>query len=278
MVTNMRDTLNLMSTASRMPGRKDLQVLVTKYKSLYLRTAEAVHKNLNTQTIHDATNKVKRIRNIISTETGRKTSNCDEDSLNADNLNKCYVNIANELATNVTSSNGLKIQDITSPLKAKNTKDVFAISVKLIKTVAASITVPISDIINSCTSKGRFPDRLRSQKCCLHTKKGNRKDPGNYLPIAILPAFSKIFETALTRGITSFLNQHNLLHHAQFGFHQGMSTTNAIRSILTYITDALENGSHATAGFCDISKALDLVDHNALLERTTMVFVVPFKT
>lgn len=212
LLADMRETLNLIRAASRMPGRTELEALVSRYKAFYLKTEASIQKARYNQTIHKATNRAKSIWKVISTENGKRKSHSGDDSLRAEDRNIYFANIGKDLLSNKTLSQRYEnvismnerscffnpctpheIHDILLSLKSKNTEDIFGISVKIIKAVAIFIAAPISDIINTCMSNGCFADRLKIEKILPVHKKVNRKDPGNYRPIAILPAFTKVF-------------------------------------------------------------------------------------
>ena len=55
-------------------------------------------------------------------------------------------------------------------------------------------------------------------------KSGNRSDPDNYRPIAILPTLSKILERTAHQQLYSYLNENLKLTSKQFGFRPKLST------------------------------------------------------
>ena len=59
---------------------------------------------------------------------------------------------------------------------------------------ATSISPIISHICNKSLISGIFPSELTVGKVMCSFKAGDRKNPGNYRPITILPSFSKILE------------------------------------------------------------------------------------
>ena len=52
--------------------------------------------------------------------------------------------------------------------------------------------------------------------------------PGNYRPISILPAISKIMERILYNQLYNYLTEYGLLSSAQFGFRKSHSTATAL--------------------------------------------------
>ena len=90
-----------------------------------------------------------------------------------------------------------EIRDIIKHLKTKNTMDVKYFSTKIIQCGAEYISEPISAVINSCFEQGIVPNKMKIAKVTAIYKKGDTLDCANYRPIAILPVFSKILESAL---------------------------------------------------------------------------------
>ena len=65
-----------------------------------------------------------------------------------------------------------------------------------------------------------------------------KEDPhklGNYRPISLLPAFSKIFEKAVFLQLYEYFNKNNLLYKSQYGFRTLHSTELASLEIIDII-------------------------------------------
>ena len=60
------------------------------------------------------------------------------------------------------------------------------ISAKVIKYILPSIITPIYHLINRLLQIGVFPQRLKLARVIAIFKGGDRKDPGNYVPISLL--------------------------------------------------------------------------------------------
>lgn len=79
---------------------------------------------------------------------------------------------------------------------------------------------------------------------CMHVriipvpKKLLPRKAGDYRPISILPALSKVFERILKNQITFFLTVHKLLTLYKSGFQLGQSTMTAL---LNGIGDLIDN-------------------------------------
>ena len=139
---------------------------------------------------------------------------------------------------------------------------------RLLKSCASSLSDPLCHVYNLSLRSGIFPSRWKTAliqpifKC-----KGERSDPKNYRPIALLPCVSKVFEHFVHQQLLKFCLAHRTIPDAQFGFLPKRSTVWQLLDVLEDIHLALEEGSLVHACFLDISKAFDRVDHGLLLRK-----------
>jgi hypothetical protein len=90
---------------------------------------------------------------------------------------------------------------------------------------------------------------------------------GNYRPISLLCAFSKILEKLTYSRLLSFLTRNTILTEAQHGFRKNRSTETAIQSFLTSIQEAIEKKENQVGIFYDLTKAYDAINHDILLSK-----------
>jgi hypothetical protein len=94
--------------------------------------------------------------------------------------------------------------------------------------------------------------------------KGGEKDqPGNYMPISILPVFSKILEKIVKTRLLHFLNSNNFFYKCQYGFRNRINTVTAITDTIT----ALDQNQIAGGIFIDLKKAFDTIDRVKLIAK-----------
>ena len=63
-------------------------------------------------------------------------------------------------------------------------------------------------------------------------KSGSRNEAGNYRPVSILPAVSKLMERVVHNQVMEYFNCNKIESEAHFGFRKGHSTTTCILSSL----------------------------------------------
>ncbi|KAH9109185.1 hypothetical protein LEN26_014054 [Aphanomyces euteiches] len=108
-----------------------------------------------------------------------------------------------------------------------------------------------------------LPHQRKSSITLLY-KKGERADPGNYRPIALMPVEVKILARVLARRLSSVA--HILVHPTQSGFIKGRSMNDHIHLIQALQHRATRTNEEWYATFLDFAKAYDMVRWSFLFE------------
>ena len=98
-------------------------------------------------------------------------------------------------------------------------------------------------------------------------KKGDKQEVGNYRPISLLPALSKIAEKFIAKQIYDYHETKNLFPQTQFGFRRGKSTAQAITNLVYELEHRNKKQEKYALIMIDFSKAFDLIDHKILTDK-----------
>ena len=170
-----------------------------------------------------------------------------------------------DLVLNQTSPES--IINILKLLKPKTSADIDGISIKLLKTLAQEISVPLSHIFNLSLNQGVFPMALKSSRVTPIFKAGNSEVCDNYRPISLQSSISKILEKIVSINLTNHLDINNLIYKNQFGFQKGKSTEQNLLLVTDFIANALNDGDYCIGIFLDLKKAFDTCSHKILLKK-----------
>ena len=206
----------------------------------------------------------------------------------AEGFNEYFSNIGPNLASNIDSSS------YNFETHVKNAKSEFAafqhvtvshvsrllhglssnkatgidkISCKIIKLAAPVISDSLTLIFNRAIALSAFPDEWKVARVIRLYKSGQRNIPGNYRPISVLPAISKIMERILYNQLYSYLTKFELLSDSQFGFRKFHSTASALLDCTNEWYVNLDRKMFNLVVLIDLKKAFDTVDHQILLRK-----------
>ena len=142
-----------------------------------------------------------------------------------------------------------------------------SIPINLLKMISRQIIKPLCEIISLSFTQGVFPEELKISKVIPIFKSGSSEDINNYRPISLLSIFDKIIEKLMHKRLYDFLQNHNILNKAQFGFQKNMSTSLAIIEITERIRKSMEEKKVGCGLFVDLSKAFDTINHKILITK-----------
>ena len=141
------------------------------------------------------------------------------------------------------------------------------IPITAIRSCLPAVGPLILHLINSSISTLTFPDAWEVAHVTPIHKSGDPTQPGNYRPISILPALSKILEKVVCSQLTSYLITNHILSPSQYAYRSSHSTEDAILDIVKWAARRVDGGDVAAVTSIDLSKAFDSVDHSVLLNK-----------
>ena len=203
-------------------------------------------------------------------------------------FNEYFSNIGPNLASNIAMANcnfetyvqkakseftafqPTTVTDVTqmlSGLSNNKATGIDKISCKIIKIAAPAIADSLTYIFNQAITLSTFPDQWKVARVTPLYKSGQRNIPGNYRPISVLPAISKIMERILYNQIYNYLTTFGLLSNSQFGFRKSHSTATALLECTNEWYVNLDRKLFNLVVFIDLKKAFDTVDHQILFKK-----------
>lgn len=84
-------------------------------------------------------------------------------------------------------------RNAVNSLKNKHSKDIYNMTIPLVKKVINLLIYPLTKLFNRCIRDGTYPSCLKISKIVPVFKKGDPESVNNYRPIALIPTLSKIF-------------------------------------------------------------------------------------
>ena len=121
----------------------------------------------------------------------------------------------------------------------------------------------ITNLINDCIENSSFPDKLKLAEITPIPKTEDSQYVGDFRPISILPAISKLFEKVLSNQLSAYFD--NIFCNLLCGFRKRHSTQHALMQLLRSWQKRLDNGNIVGTILMDLSKAFDCLPHDLII-------------
>ena len=154
-----------------------------------------------------------------------------------------------------------------SRLSASRAVGVDGVPMFALRKCLESIAPHILHLVNSSISTLTFPDAWKVAIVTPIFKSGDPSDPGNFRPISILPALSKILEKVVCSQLSHYLISNHILSPSQYAYRPSHSTEDALLDILGWVAGKIDVSDVTSLTSIDLSKAFDSVDHPILLTK-----------
>lgn len=234
---------------------------IWKIVNTYAGASKANQQNFEVRDLQDNDGE-KTVSEILDDANSHIINLCD-DYVTDEPLSKLKSTCTNTMFLFPTTPE--EIIEIIGALKNTKSAGPDDIPVSLLKYCKQVIAKPLSVLVNLCFRKGKYPEILKRAYVILLHKKGDRKQIGNYRPLALTSNVSKIIEKAIVSRLVDFAGKHKLISNMQNGYLHGRSTVRACFQLVTEVLDMLDRGKPVAGLFLDLSKAFDSVSHRKLL-------------
>ena len=153
------------------------------------------------------------------------------------------------------------------PTKSTGTDGV---SVYMLQRFFPGMCFVLLDIVNASLVTGVVPPSWKHALVTPIPKGGDLASTGNWRPISILPAITKVIERLVHRQISAYYNNNNLFSPSQHGYRRHHSTETALAVITDRVYRAMDIGEICILVCLDCSKCFDVIDHDKLLCKLEM--------
>jgi exonuclease III len=160
-----------------------------------------------------------------------------------------------------------EVEKIMSKQQPKLSCGIDTINNKLVKTCSKGLAKPMTMIINKSIAEAQVPATYKKARLIPLFKKGATGDCGNYRPVSLLSALSKILEKVICKQMMSYLDENNLLCPDQFGFRPKSQTNHVVQKMMNTITNSAEQNKVTIATYLDLSKAFDCLQYDKLFKK-----------
>lgn len=178
-----------------------------------------------------------------------------------------------ESSNSFSFSNVDEAQVLYAILQVKsNAVGVDEIPLKFILLCFPALSQHLTHLCNSIITTSSFPDSWKIAKVLPIPKKSNPENVGDYRPISLLPALSKVWETLIKTQVVDHLDTNNLLYTNQSGFRKFHSTTSAVLDVTENARMMMDAGNITILLLLDFSKAFDSINHTTLCYKLKQQF------
>ena len=150
-------------------------------------------------------------------------------------------------------------------LNESKSSPIESIPAKILKENFDIIGPKILIDFNSSIKTGIFPQNQKLADVTPIFKKVDKHLKGNYRPVSILPALSKISERLISYQINDYMK--DKLSKYLCGFRKGMSAQNCLLFMIEKWRKCLDRHGKAGVILTDLSKAFDCLVHDLLIAK-----------
>ena len=125
----------------------------------------------------------------------------------------------------------------------------------MIQSSALRLVVPLTYIVNSSITTGKYPSLWKIAKVIAVHKKGDKKLLKNYRPVSLLAVAGMILEKIVALQIEEFFENNGLLGSFQFAFRRNKGTISELLTLLDILLEAKEMKREIMIILYDLSAA-----------------------
>ena len=172
----------------------------------------------------------------------------------------------------------ITLENITRKLNHLNSNKspgLDGIHPRLLKECALELAPWLYNLFRHSWFSGHIPKIWKDSVISPIYKGGDRLQPCNYRPVALLSVVSKVFESIIDDDIRGELSSQGYFNIAQHGFRKGLSCTTNLVTATDAWSKAIDAGLGSDVLYLDLSKAFDKVSHRILIQKLSEVNLRP---
>ena len=161
-------------------------------------------------------------------------------------------------------------EDVRNIMKGQQPKlscSIDTINNKVVKTCNQELAYQMTVIINKSMRKSKVPLLYKQTRIIPLYKNRAANECGNYRPVSLLSALSKILEKAVCSQLMHYLNNSSILCDNQYGFRPKNQTTHAVQHIMNVITTASTQDKVTIATHIVLSNAFACLQFDKLFNK-----------
>ena len=205
----------------------------------------------------------------------------------ANEFNRYFASIGTDMASQLPTVDGyeeylnlhpfsqFKLTEVTEEEVAKIMKNqkpklscgLDSINNKIVKICSEELAKPMSIIINKSIKTGYVPTAFKVARIIPLYKKNAPDQCGNYRPVSLLSALSKILEKVVCHQMMLFMKDNRLICDKQFGFREKNQTIHVIQYMMNYVSANATKNQPVISTFIDLSKAFDCLQYDKLFKK-----------
>ena len=158
-----------------------------------------------------------------------------------------------------------EVFDILCHLTKGKAAGIDEITPDLLRLCASGIAESLSALFNKSFASSKFPSQWKKALVVPIFKKGDKCSPGNYRPMSLLPAISKVLERVVHNKLSDFLRL--WLTSNQSGFRKSDGTVPQLIRMTQEWSNAVDEGQYVAAVIFHLKKAFDRIWHQGLFTK-----------
>ena len=162
-----------------------------------------------------------------------------------------------------------EVSSVIKDLQNNKSTCLEGVNMRIIKDALNILQLEFTRLINECLDSSYMPQEWKVGVVTPIQKGTPSLRMGDYRPVSVLPAPSKVMERLVYNQLVYYLETNCLLDGRQHGFRKGHSTASAVMEVTQFLYEKMDRAEYVHCAFIDYSKAFDTLNHDVLCKKLT---------